>query len=191
LKGIAWDCVSGAWRYNLDQRDVAALLKEDRLFGFSSDVIAKEVNEVALNSPSLHDSINLWVCIVARSKRHRVSIRCASCKGRGYEADRSVSAKIARWRKTDPPAGEGWQIWETVTEGSPKTPVFATPEALARYCTSHCIMDPLSYARALKWITESGWAPTAIASDGIVEDGVAFYSRASAERWGGGFCVGG
>jgi len=38
----------------------------------------------------------------------------------------------------DPPTGEGWQLWETVSEGSPLTPVCATAEELARYCA-----DPL------------------------------------------------
>lgn len=33
----------------------------------------------------------------------------------------------------DPPEGEGWQMWETTSEGSPISPVFETPEQLAKW----------------------------------------------------------
>lgn len=33
----------------------------------------------------------------------------------------------------EPPAGEGWQMWENTSEGSPISPVFDTPEKLARW----------------------------------------------------------
>ena len=33
--------------------------------------------------------------------------------------------------KIHPPAGEGYQLWETVSEGSPVSPVCATPDELA------------------------------------------------------------
>ena len=35
----------------------------------------------------------------------------------------------------DPPTGEGYQLWETTSEGSPISPVFVSPEALASWCT--------------------------------------------------------
>jgi hypothetical protein len=34
----------------------------------------------------------------------------------------------------DPPKGEGYQLWETTTEGSPVSPVFETLEALCEWC---------------------------------------------------------
>ena len=33
----------------------------------------------------------------------------------------------------DPPIGDGWQMWETTSEGSPMSPVFSTAEELARW----------------------------------------------------------
>lgn len=33
----------------------------------------------------------------------------------------------------DPPKGEGFQLWETITEGSPLSPVFDTPEELTKW----------------------------------------------------------
>jgi hypothetical protein len=44
-----------------------------------------------------------------------------------YEGQR---AEAEAWQSTDPPAGEGWQLWETVSEGSPVTPVFPTADGL-------------------------------------------------------------
>lgn len=34
----------------------------------------------------------------------------------------------------EPPVGEGYQLWETTTEGSPSSPVFATIEELCSWC---------------------------------------------------------
>lgn len=34
----------------------------------------------------------------------------------------------------DPPMGDGYQLWETTTEGSPISPVFVTLEELAEWC---------------------------------------------------------
>ncbi len=33
----------------------------------------------------------------------------------------------------EPPAGDGWQMWEDCSEGSPISPVFKTPEELAHW----------------------------------------------------------
>jgi hypothetical protein len=41
------------------------------------------------------------------------------------------------WRNQwyyEPPTGPGYQLWETTTEGSPQSPVFATLEELAEWC---------------------------------------------------------
>ena len=48
----------------------------------------------------------------------------------------------------DPPKGDGYQLWETTSEGSPISPVFKTIEALAKYCEKECTVygsDKLSY----------------------------------------------
>lgn len=34
----------------------------------------------------------------------------------------------------DPPTGDGFQLWETTSEGSPQSPVFATLEELCAWC---------------------------------------------------------
>lgn len=60
---------------------------------------------------------------------------CPTCKGHGsIEAYPGQRAEAEAWEATEPPEGDGWQMWETTSEGSPKTPVFATVEELARHC---------------------------------------------------------
>jgi hypothetical protein len=56
---------------------------------------------------------------------------CSVCKGEGMDP----AAKIAydAWQEEDPPAGDWWQVWETVSEGSPVTPAFATADELVNY----------------------------------------------------------
>lgn len=85
-------------------------------------------------------------------------ISCECCHGEGIvydsEEDRITSEN---WEPYEPPLGEGYQMWETTSEGSPQTPVFATPEELAHYCEEHLhsfahIKE--TYETWLAWITE-------------------------------------
>lgn len=43
----------------------------------------------------------------------------------------------AKWYK-DVPEGDGYQLWETTTEGSPISPVFKTLEELCEYAEKNC-----------------------------------------------------
>lgn len=59
---------------------------------------------------------------------------CPTCEGEAsLESYPGQRDEADAWEPTDPPAGEGWQMWETTSEGSPMSPVFATPEELARW----------------------------------------------------------
>lgn len=64
--------------------------------------------------------------------------------------------------ESDPPEGEGWQLWETVSEGSPVSPVFPTAEELATWMTeNNCtVTGPMrSFDAALRFV-HAGWAPS-------------------------------
>lgn len=37
----------------------------------------------------------------------------------------------------EPPKGDGFQLWETVSEGGPISPVFKTPEELSAWCATN------------------------------------------------------
>ena len=171
----------GGWAYHLDQGDVDALVKANRLWDFTRRKLradhptADEVNVWARRGWG-HDSINAAVCVRDRCRRYRVSPLCASCRGRGYVADRALSVRIARWKPTEPPTGDGYQIWETVSEGSPVSPVFARPEDLARWMVERdtSVTRDTGYGGWMRFILGDGWAPTAGSVNGHVTSGVAF-----------------
>lgn len=59
---------------------------------------------------------------------------CPTCQGYGtVERYAGQRAEADAWEPTDPPTGEGWQMWETTSEGSPISPVFGTAEELAEW----------------------------------------------------------
>ncbi len=74
-----------------------------------------------------------------------------------------------------PPKGDGWQMWETTSEGSPISPVCETPEGLARWLADNGASsfghDTATYEQWLGMIT-AGWAPSAVLEGGVMKSGV-------------------
>lgn len=180
-----------AWSHHLNADDVAALVEADRLYDFTSTwtqgkgwqkkkpayvPTPAEVNVWSISGGMGHDSINQWVCVKAECARLGVPVDCAECSGEG-EHWPSPEAKKAYddWEPTLPPAGDGYQIWETVSEGSPISPVFSTPEELARHMagTKWGADDGTPYATWLKFIRGPGWAPSMVMQGGVMQSGVA------------------
>lgn len=97
---------------------------------------------------------------------------CTHCDGHGIPKENY--AAYDAWEREEPPIGDGYQIWETVSEGSPISPVFATPEELARHmATTRWGGDKgASYETWLRFITGPGWAPTLVMDSRGVHDGV-------------------
>lgn len=169
------DLFNGSWSHHLSQDDVDALVAGNRLYDFTHKVVpgsgwqkkeppvtptAEQVNEWSLRGFG-HDAINASVVIRARCEREGVDDTCPTCKGHSsiekYEGQR---AEAEAWEPSGPPKGEGWQVWETVSEGSPVSPVFATADELATWMS-----DP---ARGNRWVPPAtaakfiadGWAPS-------------------------------
>lgn len=102
---------------------------------------------------------------------------CPVCEG---SAEDPASKKAAdAWEETPPPAGEGWQVWETVSEGSPITPVFKTADELIDFmCSAPKDAKRAGWAQgysreaAEHFVRGSGWAPSAISAGGQFMDGV-------------------
>ena len=107
------------------------------------------------------------------------SCRCSACDGEGSVWE-SEEARLAaeEWEPTEPPEGEGWQLWETVSEGSPVSPVFATAEELADWLASpesseaDGVNRGTSRSQWLAFLHGPGWAPSMIVSAGRVMGGV-------------------
>jgi hypothetical protein len=173
------DYWNGMWSHHLSQDDVDALIAADRLWDFTHTlaggngwekiepapvVTAEQVNEWSICGFG-HDSINAHVVIKARCEREGVPYTCQTCDGHAtLEAYPGQRADAEAWERTDPPTGDGWQLWETVSEGSPISPVFETAEGLAGWMS-----DPargkqwVPFDSAMKFIGE-GWAPSLIAT---------------------------
>ncbi|MFI1889827.1 hypothetical protein [Streptomyces jumonjinensis] len=86
---------------------------------------------------------------------------CPACHGHAStEKYPGQRADYEAWEPTDPPTGDGWQLWETVSEGSPISPVLATADDLAAWM-SHPDRgrDWVPQETAAKFIS-AGWAPT-------------------------------
>lgn len=87
-----------------------------------------------------HDSIDTWnatAALIRAAGLPETWGRCLRCDGHAsVEAYPGQRVEAEAWEPTDPPEGEGWQLWSTTSEGEPMTPVFATPEALAEHCAA-------------------------------------------------------
>lgn len=89
----------------------------------------------------------------------------------------------------DIPKGEGWQLWQTVSDG-PISPVFATADELIDWMChpSNDPRNPGPYPRlpwaqgwrrevAEKFVKSGGWAPSAVIVDGLMMSGVEYMTR--------------
>jgi hypothetical protein len=111
---------------------------------------------------------------------------CKACAGsREFWPDPATKAASDAWERTEPPEGPGWQMWETTSEGSPISPVFPTPEELARWLADTGASafgdETATYEEWLATIRR-GWAVSAVCTPGRgLESGVAGQAAAEAE----------
>jgi len=122
-----------------------------------------------------HDSLNAHVCIRARCEREGYRVECDVCNGHGRIWQPAEAEKWAEeWEPVEPPAGEGYQIWETVSEGSPISPVFSDPRILAEWManTPRGADDGTTAEQWLKFIVGPGWSPSGIMVNGVYKSGV-------------------
>lgn len=105
---------------------------------------------------------------------------CEHCQGHGSnERYPGQRAEADAWERTPPPTGEGWQLWNTVSDGKPVSPVFGTAEELAEWLTTSAggrAIGPggaMTIDQALGFV-DVGWAPTGIGNAGGIHDGPSF-----------------
>jgi len=169
-----------AWHNNLTEEDVQALLEADRLWDFTRvprteeqraiveqrlkdghnswlpfsngyTPTPEEINE--WNKQGLgHDSLNAHFVIEAKAKKRGYPLVCNVCLGEGC-LWASPAEKIAHedWEPTEPPIGEGYQLWETTTEGSPDSPVFVSLDELCIWCAENATTFGSYKATAEEW----------------------------------------
>lgn len=118
-----------------------------------------------------------------RCERLGITVECPDCDGHGTQEKYAGQRDDAEaWERTEPPEGDGWQLWETTSEGSPVGPVFATAEELAAWLGTHeggsavgfghsC--EPMPYEQALAFVGV-GSSPSMIGDGGGLHDGAAW-----------------
>jgi len=190
-----------AWSNNLDEDDVKALVDGNRLWDWTrrprnaeQEAVIKETgkfwlpeNNGYIPTPEEvnewnrwgmgHDSCNQWICVKAKAERLGVYGNCPVCDGHGnYFCDEKYRKLSDEWEGFDPPKGPGYQLWETTSEGSAMSPVFETPEELARWLAdtgaSSFGSSTESYETWLDFVRGPGWAPSAVSTGGVLNSGV-------------------
>lgn len=167
-----------SWSHHLHQDDVDALIVKGRLYDFTHTwdrvrrwqpieptpvVTAEQVNRWSLIGFG-HDAINCWIVCAAAADRAGQPRECAACDGHGStERYPGQRAEAEAWEPAEIPVGDGWQLWQTVSEGGPVSPVFATDEELARWMVANRgALNPgdrsISFDTALRWLRGPGWA---------------------------------
>lgn len=134
--------------------------------------------------PFGHDSSDRWRVESALIKAAGLPedwARCKDCDGTGESNHEQAEAQRNAWEKTEPPAGDAYQVWETTSEGSPITPPFATPEELARFCADEGVSTfgsmTMDYERWLAFIRGPGWAPSMVVGAAGMQSGAAFIAN--------------
>lgn len=114
---------------------------------------AEEINAWAMLGMG-HDALNAWICIEARLIRegYDPETKCVDCDGEGCMwPSQAIKAAAEEWESSEPPTGEGYQLWETTSEGSPISPVFSTLDALCVYAAANCSVFGSEKATAREW----------------------------------------
>jgi hypothetical protein len=145
-----------AHRYHITQIEVDALLAGNRLRDLKDklgrDPTVEEVNNWAIHAPLGYDGLDRWICVEARAKALGVYGLCPTCNGEGRVwGSPEDKQKYEAWEPQEPPTGPGFQLWETTSEGSPQSPVFATLEALAAWCEKNATVFADETALAEDW----------------------------------------
>jgi hypothetical protein len=141
----------GKWHDNITQDELDVLVKCNRYPG-QVPTLAEINARQAKGGLDAHDGINRRLLVETRAKRMGVYGPCPRCWGDGrlWPAEWTKIA-AEHWQKFDPPRGDGYQLWEDTTEGSPVSPVFSTLDELSAWCAEHATTYASMRASAEEW----------------------------------------
>lgn len=170
------DAAALAWHDKIGQAEVDNLVERGRLRVWrdgkwvTEPRTAEEINTLN-HRPGLdgHDGINRYILISFRCKLLGIIEQGPTCSGHGDIATTEEREASENWEGTDPPEGDGYQLWNTTTEGQPMTPVFATLDELCDHAAQHCTVFASDRASAEGWkhmLTDGLVASVAVAADG-------------------------
>ena len=150
------------WYDKLGQAEVDFLVSEGRLKDFGPNPTADEVNSAARERGLVHDAINRGCLVEFRCKQLGIERFCPHCNGYGDIATDEQREAVDAWEGTPPPEGDGYQIWETVSEGSPVSPVFKNKQELINWLVD---VKGVSLEGA-EGFAKSEWVPSAMGTAG-------------------------
>lgn len=161
---------SRAWYDKITQDEAQALVDQGRLKDFTHTwkqgegwkrredgyiPTAEEVNAYQHRGClDGHDAINRSILIEARATRLGVFGKCSVCNGEGTlpHPNEALRKLHEEWKEYEPPAGVGYQLWETCSEGSPISPVFASAEELADWCAENATIFASEKTSRENWL---------------------------------------
>ena len=143
-----------SWAPKMTKDEAAYLLQEG--------VTEEEIEKVRQRHPESDTPVVRSILVEVRARRKGIWGLCDMCAGVGdvlnvNPAVVSLYAKVnlyESWEPVNPPVGTAWQLWETEDNPSPRSPVFATAEELARYCVKN--FKKLSLKKWMEWILKEG-----------------------------------
>lgn len=100
---------------------------------------------------------------------------CPECRGDGEVWQQGGKRLYDSWKPTEPPAGEWWQLWEDISEGSPVSPVFSTAEELASWLekdAGRSTFDEKASVATWLAVLREGSVPAFVVGGGRVLSGV-------------------
>lgn len=149
-----------SWRDKLTQDEVDFLWRNGRLMSDDGGrrvrperpPTAAQVN--AADSPFGRDlhGVAQFMLTERRCARLGLEFECSRCDAHGNLASAAEREQADRWTPTEPPQGPGWQLWETTSEGSPVSPVFASADELAAWCETGATVFAQQRMSAAQWL---------------------------------------
>jgi len=94
---------------------------------------------------------------------------CPVCHGTGIDPEEYEAFEA--WKDIEPPTGDGYQLWETCSEGSPISPVFASAEELAEWCAEHATIVAREKLTREQWLRLFKKDDTSFGSLMVMHDG--------------------
>ena len=131
-KPYKWD----RWEYDFIVADPEL---SKRLFGDQDVPAFVDLREYFLTHeyPAGLPSEIRWALTKEYCRRNGYEYRCPHCDDGVVYINDEIKKLHDEWEPVDPPTGEGYQLWETTSEGSPKSPVFATLDELCEWCETN------------------------------------------------------
>jgi hypothetical protein len=100
-----------------------------------------------------HDSLDNWAAVKAIIKAAGLDPKvwgvCPACEG--YGVPPAIRAAQEAWQEYEPPTGDGYQLWQSTSEGSPVSPVFDSLDALCSWAAENATVFADIKVSAAEW----------------------------------------